>query len=220
MSGKVGAMLAPSASPDVRHRPTDAPTTAMQPAATPPTEAERIATLRSLLLLDTPAEDRFDVITAYAAALFQVQIALVSLVDSDRQWFKSSHGLDVCETTREVSFCAHAILRQGVFEIPDARQDPRFVDNPLVTGAPFIRFYASHPLTMRNGERVGTLCLLDSRPRALSAWEREQLVVLARLVVAEMEGRSDAEDPGAAATREAIARGALAPDPLRKGTSS
>lgn len=182
----------------------------MQSPAIPPNEAERIATLRSLLILDTAPEERFDVITAYAAAIFQVRIALVSLVDSDRQWFKSSFGLDVCQTSREVSFCAHAILREGIFEIPDALEDPRFADNPLVTDAPRIRFYAGHPLQMRNGQPIGTLCLIDTDPGKLSDWERQHFSALARLVAAEVEGVPVTSDPALVETKAAISRVATA----------
>lgn len=154
----------------------------------PADEATRLATLRSLLILDTPPEERFDTITAYAASLFKVSIALVSLVDSDRQWFKSSHGLASCETSRDISFCAHAILQDGIFEVTDAVSDVRFADNPLVNGYPRVRFYAGCPLRMQNGQQVGTLCLLDPIPRRLDAWERDHLALLGKLVEAELQG--------------------------------
>ncbi|KAB2965955.1 GAF domain-containing protein [Zoogloea sp.] len=161
----------------------------MHKPASPPAEDQRLQTLRELLLLDTAPEARFDAVTAYAAFTFKVGISLVTLVDSRRQWFKSAFGLDVCETSREVSFCAHVILQDEIFEIPDAREDPAFFDNPLVTGEPFIRFYAGYPLTMDNGAHVGTLCLIDREPKRLSDWEREHLIILARMVTAELQGR-------------------------------
>lgn len=162
--------------------------------AIPSDEAERVSTLRNLLILDTPPEERFDTITAYAQSQFNVPIALVSLVDTDRQWFKSACGLDAAETSREISFCGHAVLHDEIFEIPDATRDERFADNPLVTGAPAIRFYAGAPLKMDNGHRVGTLCLISPRARHLDDWERHHLTALARLVSMELQGMSAAAD--------------------------
>lgn len=162
----------------------------MQMPALPVSEAQRIATLRDLLILDTAPEARFDLITAYAATQFDVPIALVSLVDANRQWFKSCVGLEAEETPRDISFCGHAILQTGIFEIHDARADARFADNPLVTGAPYIRFYAGCPLVMDNGEAVGTLCLIGRAPKRLSEWERDHLAVLGKMVSAELQGVS------------------------------
>lgn len=133
----------------------------------PEDEAERLAALRSLDILDTPAEERFDRITRVARTTFGVPIALISLVDANRQWFKSRFGLDVGETPREVSFCGHAILSRDTFVIEDALVDPRFVDNPLVTEEPRIRFYAGHRLVGPGGHHMGTLCVIDRRPRQL-----------------------------------------------------
>ncbi|MCG2576423.1 GAF domain-containing protein [Dechloromonas sp. XY25] len=152
------------------------------------TENERIATLRDLLILDTAPEKRFDVVTAYAASLFNVRICLVTLVDTHRQWFKSHHGIGVQEVPREVGFCSHAILQDDILEIFDARNDARVFDSPLVTSAPFIRFYAGYPLTMENGQHVGTLCLIDPQPKRLCEWEREHLAILGRMVEAELQG--------------------------------
>ncbi|MET0517262.1 MAG: GAF domain-containing protein, partial [Burkholderiaceae bacterium] len=143
----------------------------MKPAPLPADEAQRLQALRDLLILDTPPEQRFDRIVAFAAEEFEVPIALLSLVDENRQWFKASRGMSVCETARDISFCAHAILADDILMIPDARADERFADNPLVLGPPFIRFYAGAPLQVRPGLRVGTLCLIDSRPRRLDALE-------------------------------------------------
>jgi PAS domain S-box-containing protein len=140
----------------------------MTDAATPPRlpdEAERLATLRAVGVLDTPADPALDVITRLAADRFDAEIALVSLVDADRQWFKSRHGLDVCETSRADSFCAHTIAGSGVMVVADASADPRFAANPLVLGSPFIRFYAAAPLVTSTGYRIGTLCVIDRRPR-------------------------------------------------------
>src|SRR5690606_34320077 len=142
--------------------------------------------LQSLKLLDTAPEERFDRLTRLARRLFDVPIALVSLVDTNRQWFKSSAGLDASETPREVSFCGHAILQDEILEVCDAERDERFHDNPLVTDAPGIRFYAGHPLGLDDGSKLGTLCLLDTRPRKLNDEERELLRDLARLAEQEM----------------------------------
>ncbi|OZI26479.1 GGDEF domain-containing protein [Bordetella genomosp. 9] len=158
----------------------------MQPAAIPLNESARIARLRSLQILDTLPEERFDRLTRLAKRMFGVPIALVSLVDVNRQWFKSHQGLDVAETPRDVSFCAHAILHDAVLEIPDARDDGRFFDNPLVTGNPGIRFYAGCPLNVDNGMRVGTLCLVDTEPRQLSDEDRALLQDLAKMVEQEL----------------------------------
>jgi diguanylate cyclase (GGDEF)-like protein len=158
----------------------------MIPPPLPPNEAERLATLRALRILDTPPEERFDRITRIAARLFDVPIVAVSLVDADRQWFKSCQGLAVRETSREISFCGHTILGEGMLVVPDARLDPRFVENPLVTGEPGIRFYVGHPLAGPDGHPVGTLCLIDRRPRALTDHDQEALRDLAAMVVNEL----------------------------------
>jgi GAF domain-containing protein len=134
----------------------------------PPDEERRLAALHQLGLLDTPPEERFDRLTRLAAALFDVPIVLVSLVDHDRQWLKSRYGVEEDEIPRELSFCAHAILRNEVMLVPDALLDPRFAENPLVISAPRMRFYAGCPLVVPEGSRVGTLCLIDTRPRHLA----------------------------------------------------
>ena len=152
----------------------------------PDNEAVRLKNLHSLKLLDTAPEERFDRLTRLARRLFDVPIALVSLVDANRQWFKSSAGLEVSETPREVSFCGHAILQDQILEICDAEQDERFHDNPLVTDTPGIRFYAGHPLGLEDGSKLGTLCLLDTKPRRLNDEERELLRDLARMAEQEM----------------------------------
>jgi len=147
--------------------------------AIPSDETERLADLHALELLDTPAEERFDRIVRLAAAMFDVPIAYIALVDSDRQWFKSKCGLTSDETGREVSFCGHAILQNETLIVPDALEDDRFADNPLVVGDPFIRFYAGHPLAGRAGKNVGTLCLADHEPRTLGSRELTALRNLA-----------------------------------------
>ncbi|WP_296932478.1 sensor domain-containing diguanylate cyclase [uncultured Marinobacter sp.] len=130
------------------------------------TEQIRVQALHELRILDTPAEERFDRLTRLAKRLFDVPIALVSLVDSERQWFKSNQDLPVRQTPREISFCHHAISQEDVFVVPDASLHPGFLDNPLVTGPPHIRFYAGYVLKLANGLAMGTLCIIDSKPRS------------------------------------------------------
>ncbi len=154
-----------------------------------PDEAERLDALKRLDVLDTPPEAAFDRITSLCSRLFDAPISVISLVDSQRQWFKSRCGFDLCQAPRETSFCKHAIQQNKVFVVPDAGLDPRFSDNPLVTGAPHIRFYAGAPLVSREGQALGSLCVLDTRPRDLSADERSTLEDLAAVVVDELELR-------------------------------
>lgn len=158
----------------------------MQPPVRPAAEQRRLSTLLALGLLDTPPEERFDAITSTAATLFQAPISLISLVDADRQWFKSRHGLDVSETPRDVSFCGHAVLDSEIFVVNDTQQDARFHDNPLVTEAPHIRFYAGRPLAALNGERIGTLCIIDRKARTLSGDQRRLLHELGAWAEAEI----------------------------------
>ena len=154
--------------------------------AIPDDEARRLATLRSLNILNTPAEERFDRLTRLAQQLLGVPIAIVSLVDGNRQWFKSCQGLPASEAPRSTSMCGHAILDDKTFVIPDTLLDARFADNPLVTGAPHIRFYAGQPLKAMNGSRVGTLCVVDSKPRNMTQAEIDSLRDLAVLVEEEL----------------------------------
>ncbi len=140
--------------------------------------------------MDTPPEEEFDRLSSLAARIFNVPIVLVSLLERDRQFFKSHVGLDVCETSRDVSFCAHAIVCDDILVIPDATKDPRFSSNPLVLGPPFIRFYAGKPLAAPTGEKVGTVCLIDTKPRStFDAEDRKNLTDLAALVMDRMEIR-------------------------------
>ena len=148
----------------------------------PPDEAARLNVLHEFAILDTPPEERFDRITRLAQRVFDVPIALVSLVDAERQWFKSCQGLSATETPRDISFCGHAILNDDVFVVLDASADVRFADNPLVMGAPFIRFYAGHPLVTPDGSRLGTLCIIDTVPRTFDEAEQRQLADLAAMV--------------------------------------
>lgn len=150
---------------------------------TPPNEGSRLAALLRFELLDTPAEAMFDNITALAAQICETPIALISLVDAERQWFKSRQGLDASETPRELAFCAHAINGDTLFEVENALLDPRFRHNPLVTGAPDIRFYAGIPLADEGGHKLGTLCVIDRQPRQLSAQQKEALKLLAQQTI-------------------------------------
>lgn len=149
-------------------------------------EQGRLETLRALNVLDTPSEARFDRLTRMAKRMFDVPIALVSLVDENRQWFKSCMGLPVLETPRNISFCGHAILGDGIFLIPDATRDERFADNPLVTGDPHIRFYAGCPLRAPNGDKLGTLCIIDCKPRQFTEEDLDTLRDLAGMVESEL----------------------------------
>lgn len=179
----------------------------MQVARLPDNEAARVATLRSMRLLDTPREDRFDRYTRITARLFDMPIVLISLVDKHRQWFKSAEGFDGDETPRDISFCGHAILGDDVFEVRNTRRDPRFRDNPLVIEQPHIRFYAGAPLETPNGHKLGTLCVIDRVPRHLSDDEKTMLKNLADMVVREMMIHIDSET-GLANRDEQIATGA------------
>lgn len=151
----------------------------------PSNEVARQAALGALGVLDTPAEERFDRFTRLATLTFSAPIALVSLVDADRQWFKSRCGLEAPETPRSVAFCSHAVAQQAMLIVEDTAADPRFADNPLVTGAPHIRFYAGQPI-YSDGQAVGTLCVIDRKPRAFSDHERQALHDLAGLVEIEL----------------------------------
>ncbi|MDA8455604.1 GAF domain-containing protein [Acidovorax sp. GBBC 3334] len=160
-------------------------------APLPDNEAERLRALHDLMLLDTSPEERFDRVVRFAAEQLDAPIALVSLVDEHRQWFKSRVGLESSETARDVSFCAHAILQPDLLVVEDARQDPRFADNPFVTGDAHIRFYAGAPLSAPGGERIGTLCVLDTEPRALGGTELAVLKALRELVNEAIAGKED-----------------------------
>ncbi|BEP13616.1 hypothetical protein acdb102_19270 [Acidothermaceae bacterium B102] len=156
-------------------------------------EAARLETLRGFGILDTAPEQVFDDLTELAGQLCGTPMALVSLVDDERQWFKSRVGIDVCETSRDESFCSHAIDAKDVFVVRDATADPRFADNPLVTGEPHVRFYAGAPLLTAAGHNLGTLCVLDTVPRDLTDVQLRQLHVLARQVVSQLELRRQTE---------------------------
>jgi CheY-like chemotaxis protein len=152
----------------------------------PASELDRLADLRSTGILDTPPEERFDRLTRKAAEHFGVPMAMVSLVDADRQWWKSHHGTDDTGTPRDVSFCGHAILEDELFVVEDAYLDARFVDNPLVTGDSQVRFYAGYPMKGPNGQRIGSFCIVGHEPRAFSEEDAEDLRELGREAEAEL----------------------------------
>jgi len=152
----------------------------------PEDESQRLQTLQSLHLLDTGPEERFDRLTRLARRVFGVPVALVSLIDENRQWFKSRNGLDITETPRRISFCGHAILGDDIFMVPDATLDERFADNPLVTGPPHVRFYAGMPLRAFDGRKMGTLCLIDHAPRSFTEDDARALRDLAAMAEQEL----------------------------------
>ncbi|MDO8861025.1 sensor domain-containing diguanylate cyclase [Haliea sp. E1-2-M8] len=159
----------------------------MQSAAIPDNDTRRLETLRSLNILDSKPEERFDRLTRLAMHVFDVPIALVSLVDTDRQWFKSRQGLDATETPRDISFCGHAITGEGAFVVEDASADSRFADNPLVTSDPGVRFYAGYPIRYLDGNVLGTVCIIDHKPRQFGSRDLLILQDLATLVEHEMQ---------------------------------
>jgi GAF domain-containing protein len=158
-------------------------------AATPENEKKRLKVLWQYDVLDTVPEVVFDDLTELAACICEAPIALISLVDEKRQWFKSKFGTSVNETTRDVSFCSHAIQQSDLFIVPDAIQDQRFANNPLVRSDPKIRFYAGAPLITADGFALGTLCIIDKVPRELRPEQKQALRLLARHVISQLELR-------------------------------
>jgi len=154
--------------------------------AKPSDENTRLQALRDLLILDTLPEERFDRIAKFAKFEFDVPIVLISLVDSDRQWFKSVVGFNGCSTSRDDSFCAHAILQDAIMVVEDATQDERFFDNPYVSAEPHIVFYAGAQLVLPGGAKIGTLCLIDHKPKTLDETDLLILSTLRQMVVAEL----------------------------------
>src|SRR5438477_11153973 len=158
-------------------------------APLPVNETTRLEALRAYDVLDTPPEQAFDDLTRLASQICNTPVAMVSLVDGDRQWFKSKVGTEATETPRDVAFCAHAILEPDLFIVPDAEADERFFDNPLVTSDPHVRFYAGAPLITPDGHAIGTLCTIDRVSRELSTEQTEALRALARQAVTQFELR-------------------------------
>ncbi len=158
-------------------------------APLPENEERRLEVLRGYEILDTPPEKAFERITSLATRIFVVPIALVSLIDRDRQWLKACIGTDLRQTNRDMAFCAHAILQDRVMVVADATADARFADNPLVTGPHGIRFYAGAPLRTTEGFNLGTVCILDTQPRAFGQAASKTLEDLAAIVVDELEFR-------------------------------
>lgn len=161
----------------------------MQVAPLPPDEAERNSSLKALKILETPLEERFERVTRLASRLLDVPITAISFLDGNRQWFKSIQGLNVDETPRDISFCGHAVMGEGIFIVEDASKDERFHDNPLVVDAPGIRFYAGQPLKSADGKIIGTLCVIDKRPRRLTPNQIEDLKDLAAMVEIEIKSK-------------------------------
>jgi anti-sigma regulatory factor (Ser/Thr protein kinase) len=161
-------------------------------------EAERLAALRRYRILDTEPEQRFDDLALLASQICGTPMALISLVDRDRQWFKARVGVDVPETSRDIAFCAHAIEQPDLFIVPDALLDARFRDNPLVRADPHIRFYAGAPLVTADGHALGTICVLDREPRVLSREQQAALEALHRQVISQLELRSSLDELSAA----------------------
>lgn len=160
----------------------------------PPDEAERLRALKEYAILYTPAEKSFDDLTRLATYICRTPMAAITLIDSDRQWFKSTVNISDSETSRDVAFCAHAILESGVFIVPDAREDERFKDNPFVTSDANVRFYAGSPLTTAEGYKLGTLCVIDQVPRQLSDGQLAALRALSRQVTTQLELRREVKE--------------------------
>ena len=158
-------------------------------APLPANENERLTALREYHILDTEPEYTYDDITILVSEICKVPIALISLMDEARQWFKSRVGMEQQQTSREIAFCAHAILQPKPFIVGDATKDARFVDSPLVTGEPHVRFYAGFPLINPEGLVLGTLCVMDRRPRRLTTWQLKTMQALSRQVMALLELR-------------------------------
>lgn len=157
----------------------------------PKNEAERLKALYEYEILDTQAEKAYDDLTRLATYICRTPIAAITLIDSDRQWLKSKIGISESQTPRDVAFCSHAILESGIMVVPDALDDVRFRDNPLVTDGPKLRFYAGSPITTSGGYKLGTLCVIDTVPRELSNGQMAALRVLGRQVMMQMELRRE-----------------------------
>src|SRR5437016_8027804 len=158
-------------------------------APIPKNEKQRLKVLWQYSVLDTMPEEIFDDLTELAARICEAPVAMITLVDEDRQWFKAKVGVSIKETSRDISFCAHAITQPGLFIVPDATRDERFAKNPLVKSDPKVRFYAGAPLVSPDGYALGTLCVIDKVPRELRPDQTQALTILARHVVSQLELR-------------------------------
>jgi len=154
-------------------------------------EAARVAALDRYAILDSEPEQTFDDLVTLAAYICKTPIAMLSLVDDHRQWFKSRVGVQIRETPKETSFCAHAIQQEDLFIVPDTLKDPRFKENPMVTGEPHIRFYTGAPIINEDGFALGTLCVIDRQPRELESEQKEALWALSRVALGQMELRQN-----------------------------
>jgi GAF domain-containing protein len=170
----------------------------MKSAPVPDNEDDRLAALRRLTLLDTPATESFDRVTRACARMLQTPIVLVSLVDEHRQWFKSRFGLEATETPRDVSLCGHAVAADRPLVVPDTRDDPRFADNPLVIGEPQVRAYLGIPIHAPDGQAIGTLCAIDHRPRN---FRDDDVLVMTRMAKV-LEQLIRVRHPGSGAPRD------------------
>ena len=186
----------------------DAGRTKVKPAK-PPNEDARVSALRKLGILDTAPEAAFDDIVTLASHICGTPVSMVSLIDTERQWFKSRVGVTDSETPRDISFCGHGILGTDLMVVADAHYDERFFDSPLVTGPPHVRFYAGAPLITRDGLALGMLCVVDREPRILEPWQVDSLRVLARQVMAQIELRQQNRDLGEAITQLETSQTAL-----------
>jgi GAF domain-containing protein len=160
-------------------------------AAAPSQEAARVAALDRYAILDTEPEQSFDDLVVLASYICKTPIAMLSLVDDRRQWFKSKVGVEIRETPKEISFCRHAIQQEDLFIVPDTLKDPRFKENPMVVGEPHIRFYTGAPIINEEGFALGTLCVIDRQPRELDSEQKEALWALSRLALGQMELRQN-----------------------------
>jgi GAF domain-containing protein len=162
----------------------------MKKAPIPEDEVKRLASLYALRLLDTPPEERFDQLTKLAIKFFHVPISTLTLVDANREWFKSCQGLPNHEGDRAISFCGHALIEDSILIVPDTTKDERFADNPMVTGEPHIRFYAGVPILGPDGKRIGVFCIKDTKPRDFSKEQEDTLIGLAAWAELEINSRN------------------------------